>query len=377
MTDNPDEHLSPAERPRNGEPTEAARSETDAGMAKLAKDRKAFIEYLKQGGRSGISADFGSADSLMPRADKNGSDSLSTGPVDTKATNQDTADAARATAKPAGTEMLSAPVIVGSDGKTYLQGYISNVPEVSQGVQDLDDLKALGTGIGSGLQHVAQETLNYLATPGAVDDTLLQIGPALDNAVNYYANTPPEQVLSDAQQALGHAGQALEDTLGHPLKPEQRGEYEGKTMAIFLPLGRIKALTEKELDALGGLQKLEQMAPSELEALGIRKVADYGPQRLTKEALGLDDHVLTLDATKCMKDGALTVNVDWLQTDKQANLYQFLEKIRDMGRAEGAQSLRIEGDIINKKLLNSPALRRFGTVSQEGEKTVININLGG
>ncbi|HEY9867647.1 MAG TPA: hypothetical protein V6D08_00445 [Candidatus Obscuribacterales bacterium] len=123
------------------------------------------------------------------------------------------------------------------NGITYLDARIENSPEVSQGVQDVDDLKELGTGIGQGLLQVGQETLNYLATPGAVEESLLQLGPALDNAVNYYANTPADQVLQDAKEALGYAGQVLEQTLGHPLKVEQRGERSGEAMAMMFPWG--------------------------------------------------------------------------------------------------------------------------------------------
>lgn len=180
-------------------------------------------------------------------------------------------DAGRITAEHTLSELFGAPTIVGIDGKTYLQGHVANDIQVSKGVQNLDDLRALGTGIGQGLLHVVQETVNYLATPEAVDKTLLQMGPALDNAVNYYANTPFDEILQDAQQALGCAGQVLEDTLGHPLTPEQRGEHAGIAMTAFLPIGANRALNEKELEALGGIQRLEGMTEAELEALGVRR----------------------------------------------------------------------------------------------------------
>ncbi len=162
------------------------------------------------------------------------------------------------------------------DSPVKLNVQITQVPEVSQGVQNFDDLRKLATGVGHGLVHVGQETLNYLATPGSVENSLLQIGSALDNAVNYYANAPPEQVLQDAQKALSYAGQALEDSVGHPLKPEQRGEYAGEAMPAFFSAGTNKALTEKELEALGGAKKLGQMTEAELEDLNIRKVAGAG-----------------------------------------------------------------------------------------------------
>lgn len=162
------------------------------------------------------------------------------------------------------------------DSAVKLNVQITNVPEVSPPVQSLDDAKALGTGIGQGLLRVGEETLNYLATPGAVNNTLLQIGPALDNAVNYYANTPVQETLRDTQEALSYAGQLLEDPLGHSLEPAQRGEHAGLLMPVFVPIGGKRPLSEAELDALGGATKLEQMTEKELEALGIRKVAGAG-----------------------------------------------------------------------------------------------------
>ncbi|HEY9870483.1 MAG TPA: hypothetical protein V6D08_15065 [Candidatus Obscuribacterales bacterium] len=155
--------------------------------------------------------------------------------------------------------------------RVKLNVQITNVAEVPEPIQSLNDVQALGSGIGQGLLHVGQETLNYLATPGAVENGLLEIGPALDNAVNYYANTPAEQVRQDAQEALGFIWQGLEDSLGHPLKAQERGERAGEMMAAFIPIGANKVLNERELVALGGAEKLERMTQQELEALGLRR----------------------------------------------------------------------------------------------------------
>lgn len=70
MTDKPDEQCRPVEMPKTGDAVDAARGQADDGMQRLVKDRKALVEYLKAGGRSGISTDFGSADALLPPGGK-------------------------------------------------------------------------------------------------------------------------------------------------------------------------------------------------------------------------------------------------------------------------------------------------------------------
>ena len=165
--------------------------------------------------------------------------------------------------------LFGVPAMAGNDGVVYIQGHISNVPEVSKGIQNLDELKALGTGLATGLQRFAQETLNYMSKPNAVTDSLLQIGPALDNAVNYYANTPADQVGRDAKTAIGCAAEALESTLGYPLKPEQRGEQAGTLMPVFFLEGMKKPLHAETANQMG----LGSMSESELGKLGIRKLS--------------------------------------------------------------------------------------------------------
>ncbi len=149
--------------------------------------------------------------------------------------------------------------------------HASETLKITKGPQSLDDLKALGTGIAKGVGHIAQETLNHLSTPGAVNGSVRQVGTELNTAAHYYTTTPPDQMASDAQIASSYVGKAVVDNLGHPLTQEKIGEMAGELMTVFTPIGANKALNAKEMEALGGVQKLEQMNPAELEALGLKR----------------------------------------------------------------------------------------------------------
>lgn len=88
-----------------------------------------------------------------------------------------------------------------SKSRTCLKGQISNVPEVSQGIRNLDDAKALAEGVRAGLCIFGTQALDFLSTPYAVNKSIMSLGPVLDTAVNYYVSTPIDQVAHDAQVA--------------------------------------------------------------------------------------------------------------------------------------------------------------------------------
>jgi hypothetical protein len=161
---------------------------------------------------------------------------------------------------------------------------ITNVPEVSLGVRNIDDLMALGTGIACGFKRAGLDTLDYLTTPGAVNSTLMQIGPALDNALNYYARTPAERVSSDGQRAAAYAWQVLENTIGHHLTPARSGEFAGAAMPAFFPIGRRKSLGKKGPQSLGIEQPFAETTRGEAKSLGLKQA----PERITEShSLGL------------------------------------------------------------------------------------------
>lgn len=106
---------------------------------------------------------------------------------------------------------------------------ITNVPEVSEPVKLEDIPQHLNQAFEAGAQAV-RPIEQWMATPNAVSDSLVSIGPALDNAVNYYANTPADQVVRDAQAALGMIGDALDRTFSFPQAPEERAKTAGEIM---------------------------------------------------------------------------------------------------------------------------------------------------
>lgn len=243
-------------------------------------------------------------------------------------------------------EIFGTPTVVGTDGTRYLQGHISNVPEISPGISNIEDLKASGLGIARGVGKFVESTAQFLAQPGAVDKSLLAIGPALDKAVDYYSRTPFSEVREDAKTGLAAFADLIVEKFGRPMKPAERGENDGFAMAMGMPFGK----------KLPG-EKLEQLA-----AEGTEAAADYARvQKLTMEELGLENFQV-FEARKFMKDGKMTVDIDYIiQPDgmPRPNMFKLFNQIERMARAEGASDLTVRATELNPRLFR--ILReRFG-----------------
>lgn len=163
------------------------------------------------------------------------------------------------------------PRVVGSDGVARYAGHISNVPEISKGISSTQDLEDLRKGVLQGIGNSVLGTLDSLSQPKAVENALLGIGPALDASVDYYNKTSAEQVIKDATQFAGAGLQALENNLGHPLTQNEIGTPTGEAATFFIPIGASKVLKAQEIDALGGMQKLEKLNPEDLAKFGVRR----------------------------------------------------------------------------------------------------------
>lgn len=243
-------------------------------------------------------------------------------------------------------EIFGTPTVVGTDGTKYLQGHISNVPEISPGISNIEDLKASGLGIARGAGHFVESTAKFLAQPGAVDKSLLAIGPALDMAVDYYSRTPFTEVRKDARTGLAAFADLIVEKFGHPMQPAQRGENDGFAMAMAMPFGK----------KLPG-EKLEELATE-----GTEIAADYAQvQKLTMEELELENFQV-FEARKFMKDGKMTVDIDYIiQPDglPRPNMFKLFNQIERMANAEGASELTVRATELNPRLFR--ILReRFG-----------------
>lgn len=152
---------------------------------------------------------------------------------------------------------------------------ITNVPEVSQGVKPQDWLQQVDTAFAAGAQAV-KPVEHYMAQPNAVTDTLVGVGPVLDNALNYYANTSAAEVTKDVQTALDSVDQAIESTLSHPLTPEERAKAAGSVMPLFFFAGDVKEPIHPETVQRLGLDGMKESELSELGILRITRKAGKG-----------------------------------------------------------------------------------------------------
>jgi hypothetical protein len=128
-----------------------------------------------------------------------------------------------------------------------------------------------------------------------VNNAAASLAQTARDDINYYT-ARPDRLAPDAEAASCTAGQVLVDSLGHPLPPDRIGELAGNLMMTFTPIGGIKALGFKELEALGGAEKLEQMSAAELEQLGLKRT--YSELQLASpelfEAIGHKGRIVKL-----------------------------------------------------------------------------------
>lgn len=161
------------------------------------------------------------------------------------------------------------------DSCVKLNVQITNVPEVSQPVNPQKLIHHLDAMLAAGATAV-RPVERWLATPNAVNTAFISVGPALDNAVNYYANTPGDQVVKDAQFTVNSAGEALETTIGHALTPEERAKVTGSIMPLFFFEGNVREPIQPEAVRQLSLDGLKESELSELGILQITRKAGKG-----------------------------------------------------------------------------------------------------
>lgn len=133
---------------------------------------------------------------------------------------------------PLGDALLADPY----DSSVKLNLQITNVPEVSQPVKLEAALRHVNHAFEIGAQAV-RPIEEWMATSNAVTDALVGLGPQLDNAVNYYANTPARKVIQDATDALGQISDAIDRSFSYPHTPEERAKASGELMPFADGIG--------------------------------------------------------------------------------------------------------------------------------------------
>lgn len=113
---------------------------------------------------------------------------------------------------------------------------ITNVPEVSQAVKPEEALQHLNHVFEAGVQAI-RPIEQWLATPNAVNDAIIGIGPALDCVVDYYGNNTVARVIRDGHGVLEQAGDALNRTFSSQQTTEERAKIAGELMPFVFTDG--------------------------------------------------------------------------------------------------------------------------------------------
>jgi hypothetical protein len=177
---------------------------------------------------------------------------------------QDTADKTYGRGKYAPQNTIAKPAPEAPNPENMKQGHVENSLHLSRGIQNQDDLQELAHGIFDG-------PLNYLSTKNSVHDSLIQIGPALDTAVDYYSeklrNADGKGLAHDAQifgeAVVGGVSHTL-DQLQFPQDQAQIGS-QAAAMAAFFFVGSKVPIEAQAAKQLG----LETMTLEQLAKLGI------------------------------------------------------------------------------------------------------------
>jgi len=186
---------------------------------------------------------------------------------------------------------------------------ITNVPEVSEGVKQEEALQHLNQVFEAGAEAV-RPIKEWMATPNAVSDALVNIGPALDNAVNYYANTPTELVKQDTDALIDKAVDALDQTFVYAHTSQERAKVAGNLMPMFFFEGNAKEpINPQTVEQMG----LETLSQEELNSLGINRLfqetADFHMPEIPKHLKNLDFPSMTQELVQAMEGKGRTITI--------------------------------------------------------------------
>jgi hypothetical protein len=135
---------------------------------------------------------------------------------------------------------------------------------------------------GEGLTNSLNQPVDqYKKSPFMVRDAILELGPVLDTAVNYYFNNSAAQVKTDAQDAGGTISKNAADWLSVYSSEDayHRGHKIGDVMAVFMPVPawlKRESLLRTEMNEL---QKLEDQIGKRSEML---RSVDSSPEAIER-----------------------------------------------------------------------------------------------
>ena len=149
-----------------------------------------------------------------------------------------------------------------------LFGHISNAPDVSRGVQTWQDVQDLA---GRTYHGIVDEPIRYLSQPSAVSDSLIQLGPVLDTAVNYYGEKMAAgdskgfvQDINRFDQGVWKEAVDALDRLSYPMDQRQIGRDVAAASPYFF-VGAKKPFLDETVKQL----QLDLKSDAELLEYGI------------------------------------------------------------------------------------------------------------
>jgi hypothetical protein len=265
------------------------------------------------------------------------------------------------------------------DGVIYLEGHVSNVPEITRGVQSPGELKELFVVVGGAFVQMGKEALEQTGsalacavdyygargvdqiaadvrtTASAAKESLSGLGSALNCAAEYYRTRGMPQIAEDIGTASRPILNGLVEQLGRPLSIKEQGTQIANVSTYFLPGGmppiakadvaamRLETLGEKELRQ-AGIGKITVTAVSEKgeEAvakagqIGGREAPPFGGPPNLERALGERDRRRLFDVVLAERGFDNSIGVGQLETGARSRIEHLKPMVEHFaGKADG------------------------------------------
>lgn len=168
---------------------------------------------------------------------------------------------------------------------------ITNVPEVSPGLNPQDGLKYVGAVMDSGVAAVRQVE-HHMTEPGAINSDI-------EKTANHFKQSP----FQFQKDVLGAFLGAV-DKLDKPMAPDERAFAAGAVMPMFFFEGVGKPLDSAAVNQM----KLDQMTAQQLKELGIERVEMNMP-KVPEHLQGLEYQPASKELIQAVEAKGRTVTV--------------------------------------------------------------------